>query len=185
MDNLEKVEKIREKTGISYEEAMAALEANNYDVLDALVYLERQGKIREPEVSAYSTGQGQQSQEFARTQQEYEKDCRRKSFENPLTKFFRWCGRILRKSCDTSFEVIRDGKLVVTIPVIVLILGTVMAFWVTLILLVVGMFMGCKYHFGGFESTQIDINDICEKASETCENIKNDFHHGSKEEGQE
>ena len=34
MDNLEKVEKLREKTGVSYEEAKEALEANNYDVLD-------------------------------------------------------------------------------------------------------------------------------------------------------
>ena len=29
MDNLEKVEKLREKTGVSYEEAKEALEANN------------------------------------------------------------------------------------------------------------------------------------------------------------
>ena len=40
MDNLEKVEKLREKTGVSYEEAKAALEATNYDVLDAIIYLE-------------------------------------------------------------------------------------------------------------------------------------------------
>ena len=37
MDNLEKVEKLREKTGVSYEEAKAALEATNYDVLDAII----------------------------------------------------------------------------------------------------------------------------------------------------
>ena len=38
MDNLEKVEKLREKTGVSYEEAKEALEANNYDVLDAIFF---------------------------------------------------------------------------------------------------------------------------------------------------
>ena len=38
MDNLEKVEKLREKTGVSYEEVKEALEANNYDVLDAIIY---------------------------------------------------------------------------------------------------------------------------------------------------
>ena len=45
MDNLEKVEKLREKTGVSYEEAKAALEATNYDVLDAIIYLEKNGKV--------------------------------------------------------------------------------------------------------------------------------------------
>ena len=39
MDQLEKVEKIREKTGVTYEEANAALDAAGGDVLDALVYL--------------------------------------------------------------------------------------------------------------------------------------------------
>lgn len=47
MDQLEKVEKIREKTGVTYEEAKAALDAAGGDVLDALVYLESQGKIKE------------------------------------------------------------------------------------------------------------------------------------------
>ena len=55
MDQLEKVEKIREKTGVTYEEAKAALDAAGGDVLDALVYLESQGKIKEPEVSVYTT----------------------------------------------------------------------------------------------------------------------------------
>ena len=41
MDQLEKVEKIREKTGVSYEDAKSALEACNYDLLDAIVYLEK------------------------------------------------------------------------------------------------------------------------------------------------
>ena len=55
MELLEKVEKIREKTGVSYEEAKAALEACGEDVLDALVYLENQGKIKKPDVSVYTT----------------------------------------------------------------------------------------------------------------------------------
>ena len=38
MDQLEKVEKIREKTGVSYEDAKDALEACNYDLLGAIVY---------------------------------------------------------------------------------------------------------------------------------------------------
>ena len=41
MDKLEKVEKLREKTGVSYEEAKNALEACDYDLLDAIIYLEK------------------------------------------------------------------------------------------------------------------------------------------------
>jgi len=75
MDNLEKVEKIREKTGVSYEEAKAALEATNYDVLDAIIYLEKNGKVKAPEVTSYTTEQAQQtSTEFEQAQQEYTRD---------------------------------------------------------------------------------------------------------------
>ena len=49
MNQLERVEKIREKTGVTYEEAKEALEAAGGDVLDAIVYLENQGKIKRPE----------------------------------------------------------------------------------------------------------------------------------------
>ena len=36
MDKLEKVEKLRAKTGVSYEDAKNALEACDYDLLDAV-----------------------------------------------------------------------------------------------------------------------------------------------------
>ncbi len=44
MEKLEKVEVIREKCGVSYEDAKAALDACDDNVLDAIIWLERQGK---------------------------------------------------------------------------------------------------------------------------------------------
>ena len=104
MDNLEKVEKIREKTGVSYEEAKAALEATNYDVLDAIIYLEKNGKVKAPEVTSYTTEQAQQtSTEFEQAQQEYTRDCNKKTFGQMMDQFFSWCGRLLKKSVDSKF----------------------------------------------------------------------------------
>ncbi len=81
MDNLEKVEKLREKTGVSYEEAKQALEACNYDVLDALIYLEKKGKVKAPEVESYTTNRAEEtSAEFEQAQQVYNKDCKKESF---------------------------------------------------------------------------------------------------------
>lgn len=44
MEKLEKVELIREKCGVSYEDAKAALDACGDDTLDAIIWLEKQGK---------------------------------------------------------------------------------------------------------------------------------------------
>lgn len=175
MEYLEKVEKIREKTGVSYEDAKTALEACEYDVLDALIYLERENMIPQPQCASYSTEEGQQSEEFARTMKNYEKDCKKKSSGDGFRKFWEKCKELFKKGCENSFEVNKDGKNVVTLPVIVLVLGGLCAFWVTVPLLIIGMFCGCTYRFVGFESTNIDINDLCEKATETCQNIRKDI----------
>ena len=80
MDQLEKVEKIREKTGVSYEDAKGALEACNNDLLDAIVYLEKLGKIKAPEVGNYTTIPRETSNELAQAQAAYEQSCKKKTF---------------------------------------------------------------------------------------------------------
>ena len=46
MDHFEMVEKLRTKANVTYEEAKAALEASDWDILDALVLLESEGKVK-------------------------------------------------------------------------------------------------------------------------------------------
>ena len=45
MDHYEMVENLRTKANVTYEEAKAALEASDWDMLDALVLLESEGKV--------------------------------------------------------------------------------------------------------------------------------------------
>lgn len=174
MDQLEKVEKLREKTGVTYEEAKKALEESNWDMLDAIVYLESQGKIRGPEMSSYSTKQGN-STEFERASQSYEDSSSRMTFGQMADKFLKWCGKIIKKGCENFFEVRKDGREIINAPVIVLVILLVVAFWVTVPLLIIGMFCGFKYSFRGDMTKTVDINSVCDKAAETCENIKKDF----------
>lgn len=174
MDQLEKVEKLREKTGVTYEEAKAALEANNWDMLDAIVYLESHGKIKSPDMSSYST-RTENSQEFQRASQNYDRSCRKKTLGEMLDKFFCWCGKVIKKGCESYFEVKKDGKNILNMPVIVLVLLIICFFWVTIPLLIIGLFCDLKYSFCGDITKAVDINSACDKMSETCENIKKDF----------
>ena len=48
MDRLEQIERLRAKANVSYEEAKQAYEAANGDLLEAVIMLERQGKIKPP-----------------------------------------------------------------------------------------------------------------------------------------
>ena len=55
MDRFEKAERLRQAADVSFEEAKAALDACGDDLLDAMVYLEKQGRAKKPEQSTYSS----------------------------------------------------------------------------------------------------------------------------------
>ena len=65
MEKLEKVEVIREKCGVSYEDAKAALDACDDNVLDAIIWLEKQGKSTK-QTANYTTESAAQSDVFSR-----------------------------------------------------------------------------------------------------------------------
>ncbi|MDE6024671.1 MAG: DUF4342 domain-containing protein [Lachnospiraceae bacterium] len=176
MDNFEKVEKIREKTGVSYQEAKEALEATGYDMLDAMVYLEKLGKVPAPDMNSFKTdGRIVNSSEFDKAQETYESACKKSTFGDVCAKFFNWFKKIVKKGCDTTFVVDRNDENVFKMPVIVLVCALIFLLPVTAILLIVGMFCDCRYSFIGFESTSVDINEMCSKASDACMDLKNDL----------
>jgi translation elongation factor EF-Ts len=53
MATIELVEKLRQKANVTYEEAKEALEASGDNILDAMIYLERQGKVKPPQNGGY------------------------------------------------------------------------------------------------------------------------------------
>ena len=175
MDKLEKVEKLREKTGVSYEDAKNALEACDYDLLDAIIYLEKLDKVKAPDVDSFVTGGDQQtSTEFEQAQQTYTNDCNKVTFGQMMDRFFKWCGRILKKSVDSTFIVERRGQTVINVPVLVLVIALILAFWVVLPLLVVGLFCECRYHFEGIGDINVNLNSACDKVADSVDNLKSD-----------
>ncbi|MBE5947059.1 MAG: DUF4342 domain-containing protein [Lachnospiraceae bacterium] len=176
MDNLEKVEKLREKAGVTYEDAKKALEACEYDMLDALIYLEKLGKVDAPNMSSYTTTpDNMPSKEFEQAQTTYENDCKGTSFGEYFRKFCRWCGELIRKGCDTNFNVMKHGREIISMPVILLVLLAIFFTGLVVLLFVIGLFCDCKYYFDGHSNATVEVNKFCDKASETCENMKNDF----------
>ena len=165
MDKLEKVEKLREKTGVSYEEAKNALEACDYDLLDAIIYLEKLDKVKAPEVESFTTGAEQQT---------YTNDCNKVTFGQMMDRFFKWCGKVLKKSVDSTFIVERRGQTMINVPVLVLVIALILAFWVVLPLLVVGLFCECRYHFEGIGDINVNLNSACDKMADSVDNLKSD-----------
>src|SRR5699024_11972032 len=102
MEQLEKVEKLRERADVSYEEAKEALEACDWDLLDAMVWLEKRGKVKGPSKESFTTSYEEQDQyvsvkDKVQEQEESESD----SFFKKLGHF---CKILFQKSMDNSFR---------------------------------------------------------------------------------
>lgn len=189
MEQFEKVEKLREKANITYEEAKAVLEECGWDLLDAVVKLEADGKMGapakggEPENaeaagSAYFSTTGSQEEEIPKSPQQLVESYQhyQQSKQEKGKGIFQslWDGvkYIVKKGCDNKFIARRHGEVLLDIPVLLLVILMIGFFWILLILMGVSLFFGFSYSFAGPELGRDDINDMMGKATTVAENLK-------------
>ena len=178
MEKLEKVEQVVEKCNVSYEEARDALEACDYDVLDAIVYIEQARKPVEPTVPfADPTGAPAPDAVYELPTTEAEASADEARSSKVKTAWNTFCERaksLARKGMDMNFVAERNGERVLSIPVLVLLAG--MFLWgATLWLLVIGLFFGFRYRIEGMDAFTVDVNGAMDKAANAAEDIKRNF----------
>lgn len=170
MEHMDMVEKLRDKTGVTYEEAKAALEASDWDMLDAVILLERQGKAGGPAAARVTTQPEPEAAPPPPPQTA--------SFSEVMGRFFRWVGRVIQKGNQNHFDVRKGAETIISLPVTALVLLLLFAFWIILPLMIIGLFCGYRYTFRGPEMGREELNQVMDKAADTVDNIKQDFKQG-------
>ena len=140
MDQMEKIETLREKTGCTYTEAKAALEASNGDLLDALCWLEQRGKSMV--AGAYASTEQQPEPEQTQNPPPQEES----AFAKGCKIFWDGIVELIRRG-NRNRLVMRDkhGQQTLSLPVTLFVVLLVAAFWVILPLMIVGLFFGCRF----------------------------------------
>lgn len=190
MITMEQVEKLREKTGITYEEAKKVLEQTDGDLLEALILLERENKIKAPngggtyysneETKQESNEQSQNEGSKKNAKAQYKED--RLSLGELVGSFFNWMGKAFNKGNANDFEVNKDGKNVIRLPLTVLVLLLIFTFWFVIPLMVIGLILGFRYSFAGpdLEKTQVNkamdtVTDVTMKAVDSVVDAAGSF----------
>lgn len=177
MVTLEQVEKLRQYANISYEEAKAVLEETNGDILDAIVKLEKENRINAPE-GGYYNSKDRNQESHGSDKGEYKEKVAYSgdgaSFGELLGKFFRWCGDLINRGNKNSFVVTKGQEKVMAIPVTILVVLLVFTFWITIPLIIVGLFFGYKYKFVGPDLGRENVNRAMDSVAEAAENLKNE-----------
>lgn len=165
MDHFEMVEKLREKANVSYEEAKAALEACDWDILDALVLLESEGKVSEKKGANYST----EEKNNAPKDEPHQKNAKING-----KKILGFISSLINKGSENAFVLKRKGEEIMRLPIIVLILLLIFLFQLMLILLAIGLFCGVRYSFEGPLFKQTTVNHVMDKAADKADEIKHE-----------
>ena len=187
---LEMVERLKEKADVSYTQAKEALEYSGGNLLDALIYLEEKGAIPRAEGAYYSTKSETppppppteplpaQLPDRAKKQKAPKQP---RAGRGGVRRFFNTLRRWL---IDNELEIWRREQPVTALPVLILALLLISAFWVTISILVLGLFLGFRYRFSGPDLERDNLNgvigDLADTASDlghrVMDEIKHDWH---------
>jgi hypothetical protein len=185
MTTLEQVEKLREKANVSYDEAKEALDATNGDMLEAIIYLEKKGKVNAPAGGGYYSSEKPTNENTPSYNERHWENHNRsyssgESFTSLMKKFGLFCLKIIRKGNSNSFEVCKGGESKASIPVTVLVLLLIFAFWVIIPLIIVGLFFDLRYRFVGPDFTGNTVNHAMDSVADAAENLKNSVNNDQK-----
>jgi len=148
---LEKIELVKDRTGVSYREAKEALEATEGNVVDAIIKIEDEINAK---VGAKLSDNG--------------------------AKIIEKIKEYIRKGNVARITIKRDGEIMLNIPVTVGVVGTVLAPWLTVIGSIVALGMKCEILLVKDDGTVIDLSskvsetfdDVKEKGGEAVDNVK-------------
>ena len=171
MDNLEKVEKLRERANVTYGEAKAALEENNWDLLDAMVALEKAGKTDGPRQEQYSTSYDQQEEYIPVIQKVQEQEERQprpgKTIGGAIRNFLRICR-------DNSFCINHHDTNLVRLPLIAAVVILLFTWKAAIPIMLVALLFGVRYSFEGKDDLK-EANAFMESAGNAAESLKEGF----------
>jgi hypothetical protein len=190
MDNLEKVEQLVNKTGCSYEDAKTALENNGWNSIDAIIELERNGKIVR-ESARYSgsspveaevvhsdeaekirpEGFGTQSGSYNSKKAESQNGTG--EIKSGIKKLWNRIRSILVN--NRMIVIGHNGQKIIDLPIFIPVIALVVFFWSTLGVAIVAMLFGCRFHFEGEDLGKTNINNTMDRATDYAEKVKNDI----------
>ncbi len=181
--SLEAIEKLSAKTGASPELCREALERAEGDLLDAALLLERQGKSS-ARGGAYSTQPTESAAEalkrvLAKPQKKRKSARGEAEWHDWAREVAEMAKNLLRHATVNQLEVWHGGRLMTSVPVLILVLLVVLAFWVTVPLLLAGLVLRCRYRFVGPRLGKGSINDMMDNVSATVgdmvDQVKREF----------
>lgn len=165
MTQFEMVEKLCEKANVTYEEAKSALEAANWDLLDAVVFLEQEGKVTKG-TSHHSTQSEPVEEEAAP---------KAVPLRAQIRKLWHLFLKLVRIGNENHLVVTHKNKQIFSLPVTVVVVLMICSCMGVLAAVAVSLFFGVRYSFKGEHLGKESVNNVMNKATDVAEQVKESF----------
>jgi len=150
MVTLEKIDQLKSRVNVSYNDAKEALENTEGDILEAIIYLEENGKINTNEEKQESSSKS---------------GC----------KVVDWCKNLLKKGNSNFLVISKKETTVLRISLTIAAILVIAAPYVSIPAFILAFFTGYSIRFSGSDIEKTKANDAVNKASKTAEDIKSQF----------
>lgn len=149
------VERLHEKANISYADAKDALERSGWDMLEALVLLEREGKIDPLTASTTSSDDNTSYETVTATASKKESN-----FHETMNKAGEKLKKLFNDSITTDFVVKRQGKEILRVQILIALILCLCIWEAVLAALVIGLIFDCRYSIAGKPEDTDNTDDI-------------------------
>lgn len=157
MDRFDSVEKLREKAQVSYQEAREALEKSDWDLTEAMILLEREGRLEGAAAKVKPQDGAKKNVEKKPVRKHTE------SLGNLFEVLADFISKLAQKGNRNHLEVVRDKELMFKVPLTVLVLLMIIGFWVLVPTMLIAWFAGIRYRFTGKDIAGIANKDSADE----------------------
>jgi hypothetical protein len=133
--NLEQIEMLRERTNATYEEAKEALELYNGDMVEALIYLERQNKVKKNTSASRELG------------------------------FFASVKQLIKKCHQIKFLIKKNDTIVINLPLTIVIVVSIIMTPFVVVGLLAALITNHKIKFEKPDGGDMEINNTMDRVS--------------------
>ena len=178
MEEFAKVEKLVEITGASFEDARSAIRACDGDIVDAMVYLEKIGKVNTNSVTGNMDPRFAPISEAEIAAAAARKEAKRAEVKARCEKtrgaFGEFARKTMRFLTHNKITISKDGQEFASIPLLAALIITSISFGFAIVCVFVSMMFGYDYSFTG--ETNLDAaNRVLAQAGTTAGNVKAEY----------
>lgn len=158
---LEKIDSLRERANVSYAEAKEALEQNEGNMIDAIIYLEQENK----------TVYDRAKREEHRSRERVRQTARKEKCKTNADDFVEISKKVVNSLNETRVVMYNDDRVVFDISATIALIATAFLFPFTASVFVLGLLLGNRFKIVRKDKKSDALNSVLNKAADLTKNV--------------